>query len=103
MRSKSRSALLLVLTYLKRNWKMMMMTHQKSKPPNLPSFLPSSQPQSSSKKLTTLRRKKENKARKSERKRKAIQVAVHDELQTIFAAVSDWALGTKTNDAAVLK
>jgi hypothetical protein len=47
MRSKSRSALLLVLTYSKRNWKMMMMmmmmTHQKSKPPNLPSFLPSFQ------------------------------------------------------------
>jgi hypothetical protein len=49
-----------------------------------------------------LRRKKENKARKSERKRNAIQVAVRDELQIIFAAVSDWALGTKTNDAAVL-
>jgi hypothetical protein len=45
---------------------------------------------------------KENKARKSERKRNAIQVAVHDELQIIFAAVSDWAIGTKTNDAAVL-
>ncbi len=47
MRSKSRSALLLVLTYSKRNWKMMMMmmmTHQKSKPPNLPSFLPSKLP-----------------------------------------------------------
>ncbi len=50
MRSKSRYALLLVLTYLKRNWKMMMMmmmmmmTHQKSKPPNLPSFLPSKLP-----------------------------------------------------------
>jgi hypothetical protein len=49
-----------------------------------------------------LRRKKENKARKSERKRNAIQVAVHDELQIIFAAVSDWAIGTKPNDAAVL-
>jgi hypothetical protein len=49
-----------------------------------------------------LLRKKENEARKSERKRNAIQVAVHDELQIIFAAVSDWALGTKTNDAAVL-
>lgn len=63
MRSKSRSALLLVLTYLKRNWKMMMMTHQKSKPPNLPSFLPSKLP------TTKLLQKARNFAKKERKQR----------------------------------
>jgi hypothetical protein len=70
MRSKSQSALLLVLTYLKRNWKMMiMMTHQKSKPPDLPSFLLSKLPTAKLlQKAHNFAKKKENKARKSERK-----------------------------------